>query len=89
LCTVTAAEPGRSFAFAVKLGPIGIADWAYAIAPTAQGCRVTETWTDRRSRFIALFGKPASGVSDRGAHNKATMTETLDRLAAAAEAPAS
>ncbi|WP_329556585.1 SRPBCC family protein [Streptomyces sp. NBC_00696] len=54
-CTVTAAEPGRRFAFRVHAigrrrprlrGPI--ASWEYRFEPVAEGTRVTETWTDDR-----------------------------------------
>jgi len=85
-CTVTAAEPGRSFAFRVKAGPLEVAEWAYVIETAGQGCRVTESWTDRRGRLLSVLGKPVSGVGDRADHNRAGMAETLARLAAAAEA---
>src|SRR4051812_11505546 len=47
-CTVRAAEPGARFAFDVDYGPVGIATWAYEFEPDGTGCRVRETWTDRR-----------------------------------------
>lgn len=86
VCTVTAAEPGRSFAFRVTAGPLGVAEWAYMIEPTGQSCHVTESWTDRRGRLLRVLGKPVSGVGDRANHNRVGMTETLARLATAAEA---
>lgn len=86
-CTVTAAEPGRSFAFRVDVGPIKVAEWGFAIQPGAEGCTVTETWTDRRGKLATLLGKPLSGVADRAEHNRAGMEQTLERLAAAAELP--
>lgn len=84
-CTVTAAEPGRSFAFRVDVGPIKVAEWGYAIETAGDRCTVTETWTDRRGKLVKLLGKPLSGVDDRAVHNKAGMEQTLARLAAAAE----
>ncbi|MFJ9244586.1 SRPBCC family protein [Streptomyces sp. NPDC101776] len=54
-CTVTAADPGRRFAFRVHAigrtrprlrGPI--ASWEYRFEPAGEGTRVTETWTDDR-----------------------------------------
>ena len=87
-CTVSAAEPGRRFAFRVDAGPVGIAEWAYTFEPSATGTVVTETWTDRRGRFGIWVGKPVSGVADRAAHNRAGMEETLARLAAVAEGAA-
>jgi uncharacterized protein YndB with AHSA1/START domain len=83
---VTAADPGRSFAFETKAAGMRIAEWRYTFEPTANGCRVTETWTDQRGSIITTLGKQVSGVADRAAHNEAGMAQTLDRLKAAAEA---
>ena len=85
VCTVIAAEPGREFAFRVKAGPFNVADWTYHFEPTETGCKVRETWTDRRGRLVTIMGKPVSGVADRADHNRAGMVATLDGLAAAAE----
>lgn len=82
---VVAAEPGRSFAFDVAVGPFGVARWAYDIEPTEHGCRVTETWTDHRNALTKVVSAPISGVSDRHEHNRASMETTLENLAAAAE----
>ena len=87
-CVVTEAVPARSFAFRSVVGPVPIADWSYRIDATADGCRVTESWTDRRNWLGKKLGKPVSGVADRAEHNRRTMATTLDHLAAAAEAPA-
>jgi uncharacterized protein YndB with AHSA1/START domain len=82
---VVEVEPGRRFSFTVSAVGLRIADWTYDFEPTASGCRVTETWTDRRGRIATVLGKPVSGVEDRVAHNRAGMEQTLDRLKAAAE----
>jgi uncharacterized protein YndB with AHSA1/START domain len=84
-CEVTAADPGRRFAFAVKSGPLGVATWEYTITPTDGGCHVRETWTDDRGVIIKVLGKVVTGVDDRETHNRAGMEQTLDALAAAAE----
>jgi len=84
--TVVAADPGERFAFVVDVGPIGISRWSFDLDSDASGCTVTETWTDRRGRLARAIGKPASGVADRTAHNRQGMEQTLERLAAAAEA---
>src|SRR6187402_2385981 len=34
ICTVTAADPGRRFAFDVRWGPWSISEWSYEIEPT-------------------------------------------------------
>lgn len=83
-CVVTECEPGRSFAFDVKVGPIDVARWQYRIEPTAEGSRVQESWTDQRNWLTKKLGGVASGVHERASHNRRTMEQTLDRLAAAA-----
>ena len=58
-CVVTAAEPGRRFAFDVErygfgrfMVPVRIATWAYDFEPVDGGTRVTETWTDGRTGWL-------------------------------------
>jgi uncharacterized protein YndB with AHSA1/START domain len=88
ICTVAEAEPGASFVFDVKSGPLDVARWAYKFEATDGGCRVTETWTDRRKKIFELISRPIMGINDRPGHNRAGMETTLERLATAAEAPA-
>jgi uncharacterized protein YndB with AHSA1/START domain len=86
-CVVVDAQPGKSFAFEVKSGPLGVARWEYRFDATGDGeCRVTETWIDQRGKFVTFMGGPVSGVKDRAAHNRSGMETTLERVAAAAEA---
>lgn len=86
--TVTAADPGRTFAFKVpgKSGPT----WRYDFERTDQGTLVTEAVIqDRRSPlFIRLLQKRA-GITDRESNLREGMTITLDRLAQAATVAAS
>jgi uncharacterized protein YndB with AHSA1/START domain len=82
---VIEVEPGRSFAFNVSAVGLNVAEWRYEFEETPSGCRVTETWIDRRGRIATTLGKPVSGVADRAAHNQAGMEQTLERLKAAAE----
>lgn len=89
-CTVTAAEPGRRFAFDVAFGPVPIASWSYDFEPVGRGTRaartrVTESWTDRRSGLLRLASVPVMGIADRAAHNRRGMVATLRALKAAAE----
>ena len=84
-CTVTAAEPGRRFAFDVTWGPWAISEWKYDIEPTEDGCRVTESWTDRRTTGLRVGSPLVMGITDRAAHNRAGMEATLKALMAAAE----
>jgi uncharacterized protein YndB with AHSA1/START domain len=83
--TVVEAEPGRMFSFRVTAAGFKVAEWRYTFEPIDIGCRVTETWIDRRGRIAKALGKPVSGVADRAAHNRAGMEQTLDRLKTAAE----
>lgn len=88
VATVTAADPGRRFAFRVGVIGLRVADWSFDIEPTDSGCRVTQSFTDLRAGFFKPIAKMATGVADRVTHNRAAMETTLERLAAAAEATA-
>ena len=69
--TVSECDQPRRFAFELRIGPLGGADWIYDIEPVDQGCLVTETWVDRRTWLLARIGTLVSGVSDRATHNRA------------------
>jgi uncharacterized protein YndB with AHSA1/START domain len=84
-CTVTAAEPGRRFAFDVAFGPAAVASWAYDIEPVEGGCVVTESWSDRRVGAMRVASMPVMGIRDRAAHNRRGMVATLAALKATAE----
>jgi uncharacterized protein YndB with AHSA1/START domain len=84
-CRVTAADPGREFAFTVTFAGLPISDWRYTFAPHGGGCRVVETWRDRRGAAMRLGSVPVMGIADRAAHNRRGMVATLDALARAAE----
>jgi hypothetical protein len=59
--------------------------WGYRIEPSAGGSRVTEWSDDLRPDSVLEFSKQVSGVDDRAARNRHTMSGTLDRLAGALE----
>ncbi len=84
-CTVTAAEPGRVFAFDVHSMAIPVAHWRYDIAGTDGGCQVTESTWDRRPGWFAKIAGYATGVHDRNTANARHIKATLDRLKARAE----
>lgn len=86
--TIVEADPGRVFRFRVKAGGMNVAEWCYRFEPTARGCSVTESWTDRRNPVLKALSRRVTGVADRAAHNREGMARTLETLAAAAEAPA-
>jgi hypothetical protein len=85
--TVTVADRGRQFTFEVRsVLNLPVSRWSYRFEPSAAGaCRVTESTEDRRGWLIKTLGRLVTGVGDRGARNRQTMTTTLERLRAAAE----
>jgi hypothetical protein len=85
-CTVTAADPGRRFAFSVSRGTVLISEWCYQIEPAPGGCTVTESWVDKRPGWLRLTSPAVIGIVNRPAHNRAGMQATLAALKAAAEA---
>jgi len=86
VCTVVEATPGQVFSFTVAAGIFKVAEWRFDIEPLADGCRVTETWIDRRGSLIRIYGKVWLGVSDRVPHNLTNMEQTLHLLKKSAEA---
>jgi uncharacterized protein YndB with AHSA1/START domain len=97
-CTVTAAEPGRRFAFTVHT--IGVkkprlrganASWEYRFEPVASGTtRVTEIWSDDRTSWpdalVAVFDRIATSGKTFPEFQRANIRRTLDALKQAAEA---
>jgi Polyketide cyclase / dehydrase and lipid transport len=80
---VVACEPARAFEIAVSSGPLAVANWRYEFEETEPGCRVTESWVDRRGTFTVLMGRV---LGDHGAdHARHEMAATLANLAAAVE----
>jgi hypothetical protein len=82
---VTAAEPGKRFAFHVSVGPFAVADWSYEFEPAGSGTTVTEKWDERRPGWMKTLSGPVMGVYDRGEHNGNGMEVTLAALKKAAE----
>ena len=85
-CEITEATPGKRFAFDVNYGPVSISHWDYMFEPDGDGCRVTETWTERRPAWMKVASIPVMAVADRAKHNTRTMEATLAALKVAAEA---
>ena len=87
--TVTVAERGRELTFEIRsVLNMPVSQWSYRFEPTPEGCRVVESTQDRRGGLIRVLGRIATGVSDREARNRESMTRTLEQLRAAAEARA-
>jgi hypothetical protein len=85
---VTAADPGKRFAFHVTVAGVPIADWAYEFASDGTATTVTEIWDDRRPGWMDKLSGVVMGVADRGGHNEANMAATLKALKQTAESPA-
>ncbi|HTT59774.1 MAG TPA: SRPBCC family protein [Acidimicrobiales bacterium] len=83
--TVVQFDPPHTFAFEVTVGPSKVARWSYSIEPTASGCRVTESWIDRRGALSRWAGGKASGRSDRADFTSRSIRETLNNLKAKLE----
>lgn len=97
-CRVTAADPGRRFAFQVEA--IGlrtprlktpIATWEYDLEPVADGTRVTETWTDGRAKWPDGVAKVFDRIATRSTFaefNTANIRKTLANLKSTLECEA-
>jgi hypothetical protein len=83
--TVTDADPGRRFGFDVHSLGLPIAHWEYAIEPTEDGCRVTESTWDRRPGWFKPIGGFATASMNRAMINQHNIERTLARLKATAE----
>ena len=79
--TITEFDAPRRFAFEMRIPFIGGSDWSFDIEPTAEGCKVTETWVDRRTKALVAIGGKISGVPDRALHTGMSMEITLEKLA--------
>ena len=79
------AEPGRAFVFECSMMEFHFSTWGYLIEPRESGCRVTEWSDDLRPESALEFSKQTSGIDDRTERNRSTMSQTLERLAAALE----
>lgn len=84
-CTITDAQPGRTFAFDVRYAILPVSRWQYDIVATDGGCRVTESTWDRRPGWFQKVAPVATGVSDRTSANAEHIAATLRRLKERAE----
>lgn len=88
VATLVDVEPGKRLSFKTSAMGIPIAEWAYDFEPTDGGCRVTESWSDRRPNWSKGLSAKVSGVAERKPHTQAGIETTLENLAAAAETTA-
>ncbi len=88
-CTVTEAQRGEAFEFAVAVNPFKISTWRYEFAADGDATVVTEQWTDERQGARGVVIKALGQVfipGSRPDHNRQNIQQTLARLKAAAEA---
>lgn len=77
---VTSCEPPQRLVFKVSSFGVPVAEWGYDVAPTDQGCTVTESWSDRRPGW---FKRPAGLVTGGGYADMADIAANLDTTLAA------
>ena len=84
---INEAEAPKRLSFTVKIAGLSGATWSYDIEPTANGCKVTEGWTDTRSGVfkVGAVTKLATGVADRTGYAQELMDATLANIKKAAE----
>jgi uncharacterized protein YndB with AHSA1/START domain len=84
--TITVAEPGHAFAFAVSYLRLPVATWRYDLLADGRGGTVlAETVEDHRGALLRTVSPFITGSRNRSERNDATMRTTLDHLKAAAE----
>jgi len=81
---ITTFEPSSRFAFDVTFGPFNVSKWDYTVQPTPTGCRVIESWTERRNAWVRR-SDTKSGF-DRAEFTKTSIRTTLERLKETCEA---
>jgi len=84
IATVTDYAVPNRFAFNVKYGAFKISRWVYDVERTPGGCRVTESWTDRRGYLVRRDAR--KNDYDRAEFTRESIRETLARLKAELEA---
>jgi hypothetical protein len=78
---VTRCDPPKDFAFDITWHRFRISRWEFSVEPTETGCRVTETWTDRRNALIRKEGDSEDFKrAEFTVHSIRTTLESLKRL---------
>ena len=81
---VVTAEPGREFAFVTEEGGREGTEWRYRLEPTAEGTRVTESYT---VSWIPVWARVVDVPTNRARELRESMQHTLAQLQCAAELP--
>jgi hypothetical protein len=85
IAKVVTYDPPSRFAFKVTFRMFNVARWEFAIESAPGGCRVTETWTDRRNALVRKQGD--SDEFNRAEFTKESIRTTLERLKKFCEQP--
>jgi len=85
IAKVVTYDPPHRFAFNVKFKMFNIARWEFLVEPAPGGCRVTETWTDRRNALVRKQGDSDGFI--RAEYTKVSIRTTLERLKKFCEQP--
>ena len=85
IAKVITYDPPHRFAFNVSFKMFNIARWEFSVEPAPGGCRVTETWTDRRNAIVRKQGDADGFV--RAEYTKTSIRTTLERLKQFCEQP--
>ncbi len=78
-------SPPNRFTFDVSWHRFPISRWEYSIEASPGGCRVTETWTDRRNALLRKQGDGDGFV--RAEFTKDSIRQTLEKLKIHCEPP--
>ena len=78
VATVKVYDPPTTFIFDVSWRRWPISRWEYNVENAPGGCRVTETWNDRRNAILRKQGDSDGFV--RAEFTKESIRETLTRL---------
>ncbi len=83
--TITELVDNERFFFDCDMNDFVFSKWGYVITATDGGCSVTEVSQNLIPEEMRSASSGISGVEDRDARNRQTMTATLANLAAALE----
>lgn len=84
---ISTFEPPSTFVFDVTFGPFRVSKWEYSVEPTPNGCRVIESWTERRNVFVRRSDKKSE--FNRAEYTKTSIRITLERLKEVCESSSS
>jgi hypothetical protein len=85
IAKVVTYDPPHRFKFNVTFKVFNIARWEFSVEPAPGGCRVTETWSDRRNALVRKQGDADGFI--RAEFTKESIRTTLERLKQFCEQP--